>query len=209
MARNYGATTITNADDRALTQSTYLAPSDQGGHEERIDRRPQGKVVRFVDKAGHIVSLQMFSPGDPARLATEQKMLAAYHAKGFIEHAKCPLKHGTFYKSPIGEKDLKKMPAELQSACGSDPKPWARRNGDLYAVESCPHVEWLIEHRRAQDQDARLKRNAFETDQKKAKEREDKLKALQLAKLEAELGGEIDEQPSERKPRKPKAPVVE
>lgn len=209
MARNYGATTITNADDLSLTKSHYLAPSEQGGHEERLHVRPQGKSVQFVDKAGHIVSLQMFSPGDPSRLATEQKMLAAYHAKGFIEHAKCPIKHGTFYKSPIGEKDLKKLPAELQSPCAVDPKPFARRNGDLYAVESCPHIEWLIAQRRAQDQDARLKRNAFEADQKKKRDQEEELKSLQLKELRAKFGDEIDEQPGERKARKPKPPVTE
>ena len=66
MSKNWGKTPITNADKRAATQTRYLVEVEDG-HEERIDRRPLGKVERFVDKAGHVIAVQLYSDGDPRR----------------------------------------------------------------------------------------------------------------------------------------------
>src|SRR5690348_8303501 len=172
MGKNWGRTPVTNADKRAATQTKYLVEAD-GGTEERIDRRPLGKVERFVDAAGNIVSLQLYADGDAQRAQTEIRMRAQYHKKGLVEFSKCPVKHGTRNSSTVTEKDFRKMPSALASECRHDPKVMERRDGDLYAKTACPHIEWLIEQRRAAAAEAYAKRNAHVAEAaRKAKEKE-------------------------------------
>lgn len=199
MSKIWGQTPITNADKRAQTQTKYLAPSEHGGFEERIDRRPLGKVERFVDAAGHVVSLQIHGDGDPKRLETEQRNRMSFYAKGHIEHSKCPLRHGGNHKSPIHEKDFSKMPASLQAPCPSDPKVMERRDGDLYAKTGCPHIEWLITHRKAQAADALLKRNSHLAEAKAKEERRVQLEALQKELLEKQIAEMQSKHPVSKK----------
>jgi hypothetical protein len=161
-----------------------------------------GKVERFVDKEGHVVSLAIHSDGDTKRLETEQRLRAAYHRKGFVEYAKCPLKHGTRTTSEIARKDFAKMPESLAGECKYDPKVMDRVGadaragvkGDLCARESCQHIEWLIKHRVAEAQSAYAKRNAHVAALAK-KEAE----AQEFQKAQVEL---VKEQLAERKARK-------
>lgn len=163
MGKNWGRTPVTNADKRAATQTKYLVEID-GGTEERIDRRPLGKVERFVDPDGGVVSLQIYADGDPKRHESEIRRRAELHRKGFIEFAKCPIKHGTRNSSPIASKDFAKLEkgknAPPVGECKTDPKVMQRKDGDLYAGCSCPHIEALIVYRREKAADAYAKRNA-------------------------------------------------
>lgn len=195
MSKNWGKTPITNADKRHTTQMKYLVETDDGT-EERIDRRPLGKVERFVDPAGNVMSLQIFSDGDPKRADTENRLRVQYHKKGFVEFSKCPLKHGTRYSSDVARKDFAKMPKDLEGECRNDPKVMERKDGDLYAGCSCQHIEWLIKFRKAQAADAYAKRNAHVAAAEKAKREEAELKAAQLEMARDQL--------AERKSRKPK-----
>jgi len=218
MSKNWGKTPVTNADNRVgQTQVTYLAPSfgpngESIGYEERIDRRPLGKAERFVDPQGNIVNLQMYTPGDPHRAQTEISKRAALHKKGFIEFAKCPLKHGT---KQHAAREFSKMPAEYvvnkgletersleipATECDRDPRVMSRRDGDLYAETACPHMEWLISYRRDQQTDAVAKRSAHTVEAKRREQEERDLKRAQ-----AEL---LKEQLAERRARKPKSKEV-
>lgn len=186
MSKTWGQTPITNADMRGKTQTKYYVETADGT-EERIDRRPMGRVERFVDKAGNVCNLQIYADGDPNRHQSEIRMRAQYHEKGHVEFAKCPLKHGTRHSSPAATKDFKEMPEHLQSECRHDPKVMERRDGDLYAREACPHIEWLIDFRKKQAEAEYAKRNAHIIAAKLAEERERQLKEKQLRVLEAQV----------------------
>src|SRR5512139_2324631 len=186
MAKNWGRTPVTNADKRGATQMRYLVEVD-GGTEERIDRRPLGKVERFVDPDGGVVSLQLYSDGDPRRHESEIRRRSDLHRKGFVEFAKCPLKHGTRNSSPIATKDFSKLPESMSLECKHDPKVMTRRDGDLYAGESCPHIEWLIGERRKKAADAYAKRNALAVAKERAEQERREIEVLDLAKRRREL----------------------
>ena|ERR1044072_1889188 len=217
MSKNWGKTPVTNADNRiGQTQVTYLAPNAEGlGYEERIDRRPLGKVERFVDPQGNVCNEQLYTAGDPHRAQTEISKRNQLHRKGFVEHAKCPLKHGTRHSSPQSTKEFAQMPTSCvlekgkpterhldipTSECKHDPKVMTRKDGDLYAGTACPHIEWLIEYRRQQQADAVAKRSAHTVEAKRREQEERELKAAQI-----EL---VKEQLAERKARKPKTKEV-
>lgn len=195
MARNWGRTPVTNADKRAHTETKYMVAVN-GETEERIDRRPLGKVERFVDPDGGVVSLQLYGDGDARRHESEIRRRAELHRKGFVEHAKCPIKHGTRNSSTIATKDFAKMPTALAAECKHDKKAMERRDGDLYAVDACPHIEWLIAARRAKATESYRKRN--EINVKRAEQAEAR-EAAQLEQAKA-LTALLDER-SARKPR--------
>ncbi len=159
MSKNWGRTPVSNADDRRLTQMTYLVGSGESS-EERIDRRPMGKVERFVDPDGNVTSLQMFGRGDAKRLETEQRNRAAFHRKGFVEHSKCPIRTGTRHASEKTARDFAKMPANLAGECKHEIRPMKKLDGVLYAEQGCPHIEWLIDYRKKESAKAYKKRNA-------------------------------------------------
>lgn len=186
MSKNWGRTPVTNADKRSATMSRYLVEVD-GGTEERIDRRPLGRVERFVDPDGGVVSLQLYSDGDPQRHASEIRRRAELHRKGFVEYAKCPIKHGTRNSSPIATKDFAKLPQSLATECRHDPKVMERRDGDLYAGRSCPHIEWLVSERRKKAADAYKKRNAIAVAKEQALAERREIEMLDLAKRRREL----------------------
>lgn len=180
MSKNWGRTPVSNADKRSATQLKYLVEVD-GGTEERIDRRPMGKVERFVDPDGGVMSLQLYSDGDPRRHESEIRRRSELHRKGFVEFAKCPLKHGTRNSSKIATKDFAKMTeAHLVGECRHDPKVMERKDGDLYARGSCPHIEWLIAFRRKKAADAYQKRNSLQVAKDKREAEKRDLEALQL-----------------------------
>lgn len=200
MGKNWGRRTITNADKLHLTQTRYMAPDANGVVEERIDRRPQGKVERFVDREGNIVSPQIYADGDSKRHETEIRKRHELHKKGFVEYAKCPLKHGTRHSSPQSTKDFAKaLSADMQMECKHDVKPMSRKDGELHAGKACPHIEALIAYRRKQAADAYEKRNAQRTAQEKREQEKAELAVKQTLAIEALL--------AERTERKPKVKV--
>jgi hypothetical protein len=198
MAKSWGRRTITNADKRHLTQTKYMAPDEHGVLEERIDRRPMGKVEKFVDNEGGVVSLQIYADGDAKRHETEIRRRAELHRKGFVEHAKCPLKHGTRHSSPAAAKDFAKaLTADLQTECKHDIKAMSRVDGDLVAGKACPHIEALIAYRRKVAKEAFEKRNAQRAAAEKREAEKAQLAEKQTMAIEALL--------AERAERKPKS----
>lgn len=186
MSKTWGQTPITNADLRGKTQTKYFVQTADGT-EERIDRRPMGKVERFVDKAGNVCNLQIYADGDPNRHQSEIRMRAQYHEKGHVEFSKCPLKHGTRHSGTQTTKDFKNLPESLAAECKHDPRVMERVDGDLFARKACPHIEWLIDFRKKQAADEYAKRNAHVVAASKAIEREQQLKEKQLKVLEAQI----------------------
>lgn len=189
---NFGRRPITDAG-KGQPKLTYMFKD-----EERLDRRPQGRVERFVDPDGGVMSLQLASDGDPVRKQTEDKMRMSYRRKGFVEHAKCPLRHGHHLFAGVIAKDFSKMPDDLKNrACDSDPKVMKKVGHDLYAQNACPHIEWLIQSRKEYKASQDAKRNESRiADEKRKKEAAE----LQAAQLEM-----VKEQIEERRARKPKA----
>lgn len=179
MAKNWGRTPVTNADKLRLAQTKYIVETSDGP-EERIDRRPQGKVERFVDKVGNVCSLQMHGDGDSQRHTTMVRARAQYHAKGFVEFSKCPLKHGTRHANPETSREFAKMPAELQTECKQDPQVMERKDGELYARSGCKHVEWLIQHRIEKEAAQAKKRNSARIAQENRAKEKAELEAIQL-----------------------------
>lgn len=179
MAKNWGRTPVSNADKLRAAQTKYFVTTDDGP-EERIDRRPQGKVERFVDKAGNVCSLQLYADGDSQRHASAVRMRAQYHAKGFVEFSKCPIKHGTRHANPETGREFAKMPAEMQGECKTDPKTMERIDGELHAKSGCHHIEWLIKHRIEKEAAQAKKRNAARIAQEKRAAEKAELETIQL-----------------------------
>lgn len=179
---NFGRKTITQAD-KPRPDITYFFNG-----EERIDRRPQGRrVERFVDPVGNVVSLQLAGDGDPAPVATADRVRMEKRRDGFIEHAKCPLRHGTHMAAGQTQKDfvaMFKANPGLAEPCAGDKKTMERRDGDLYAVTACPHVEALIAYRVKKEADQNAKRNAARIKQEERDEakRRVEMELLELAK---------------------------
>jgi hypothetical protein len=170
---NFGRRPITDAG-KPKPYITYLY-----NDEERIDRRPLGRVERFVDLVGNIVSLQLAGDGDPQRQITADKLRMQYRRDGLIEHAKCPVRHGTLLFAGAIAKDFAAMPDDLKNAaCDNDPRTLVKRGHDLHATEACPHIEWLIQERRAKELKQAKKRNADRLKQ------EERIEARQRAEME-------------------------
>ncbi len=124
----------------------------------RAEKWPSGKIERFVDLQGNVVTRQLVAPGIPP---TEDRINAARaHAhleknadgsvQGSIEHGRCPLKHGVRFLTPTIEAEFSELPDELQRPC-SEESPTVTRGkaGVLDNHDGCPHIEWLIKSRRA------------------------------------------------------------
>lgn len=196
---NFGRRPITDAT-KPRPQSTYYYDG-----EERLDRRPQGKhVERFVDPAGNVVSLQLAGDGDPQRAMTVDRVRMEKRRDGFVEHAKCPLRHGTHVAAGVTGKDfadlLKSKPA-LATPCGADKKTMERRDGDLHAVESCPHIEALIDFRVTRERIQNEKRNAARLLDEKRNAEKRELESIQLEMAKEQ----IEERKAQRKTRTTKA----
>jgi hypothetical protein len=168
--------------------------------EQRLDRRPYGKIERFVDPVGNVITVQMAQAGDPSPKAAAERKRLLLHAEGWVEHTKCPFRHG-HHNSVTGlQREFNKMPRSLVGECNGDPAPMAVVDGEKHAQKACQHIEWLIVDRRAREAVQSKKRNA-------AMYAEEKRKADAAALAEAQLEM-VKEQIEERKARKakPKAP---
>lgn len=188
---NFGKRPINNAGH---AQKVRQAVAFYHGGELRLDRRPYGKIERFVDPVGNVITLQMATPGDAKARDTELRLRAEKHADGWVEHAKCPLRHGTRNVTVALQREFAKMPKDIGPECTTDPKVMERVNGDLHALNGCPHIEWLIASRRATEAAAAAKRN-----EKRAKDEKRAAEAAELQAMQLEI---VKEQVEERKARK-------
>jgi hypothetical protein len=142
---------------------------------------PAGTVERFVNLQGTVVQTVLVPPGVPPSTESLAQARAVMHAKkttdgdvvGFIEHGKCPLKTGIADLHETIADECEQMRNAIGPACKEHPvtvqitrdRPVkAGKSGKISKVEyfdSCPHVQWLIEHRRKIHRtkvDARMKR---------------------------------------------------
>lgn len=164
--------------------------------ERRAEKWPSGRVDRFVDLHGNVVFRQLVAPGVPP---TEERINAARnraHAdstiihgdliQGFIEHGKCPLKHGVRYLTPALEAEFSAMPESLQRPC-SDEKPTATRGakGSIELHDGCCHIDWLIKSRRDRALNERLMKRKLQIDHQ--------AEQLKLAKQQIDATNKVNE----------------
>lgn len=155
--------------------------------ERRIDRRPYGKIERFVDSVGNVCTIQLSTPGDPQAAQTAMRKRAELHRDGWIEHAKCPLRHGHDNITPAVSREFAAMPANLRTRCERDPKVMDRVNGELQALESCQHIEWLITDRVRREAEQNAARNTQRVAEEKRKSEAEALQAAQLEMVKEQL----------------------
>lgn len=187
MGKNYGRNPATQVDKRIQqTQSSFMVEGDDGP-ETRLERRPQGRVERFIDKDGNVHALSLYADGDQRKAETERRNRGNWHAKGFIELGQCPILSGTQQHA----REFEKMPASLREPCKGHPRLFDKRGRDYFAGEGCPHAQWLIGYRK----DARAKKFAIDNAHVAAAARARQEEA-ELQKLQAEL---LREQIKERK----------
>jgi hypothetical protein len=190
---NFGKRPINDANEAAKVRASV--PFVFNG-EQRLDRRPYGHIERFIDPVGNVITLQLATPGDPMAAQTAARVRMEKRNDGWVEHAKCPLRHGIHNSTPALAREFEKRPAALRDQCVADPKVMKRENGELHALESCPHVEWLIADRIKREAKANAGRN-----KQRAEEEKRKLEAAELQAAQLEM---VKEQLEERKARKSK-----
>ena len=187
MGKNYSKNPATDASKvRTQTQVRYFVEGPDG-LEERIDRRPMGKVERFVDREGNVVQSPMFVEGDQHKTETERRNRANLHAKGFVELAQCPISSGAQKYAH----EFLKMPEHLREQCRTAPRLFEKRGRDVFAHNGCAHVQWLQEYRREEAAKAYALRNAHVAAAAESRAREERIRALQLKKLEEEVKAEF------------------
>jgi hypothetical protein len=176
----------------------------------RGEKIPRGVVERFVDLQGNVVTCSLVGPGIPATPDAIARERANLHARkngdgtviGYVEHGKCPLRHGTRHRNPVLEDEFTKMPAELQKPCDGDPAGSTRQRDAAGTVvvhgDACPHIEWLISERRATALARQRNRgiSALELEQRKVELLEAQTKAAQ------ETQAKLVEALTTRQPRK-------
>ena len=156
---------------------------------ERIDRRPQGKCERFVDPAGNVMTVQLAGDGDPNPAEGIRRRRAELHKKGFVEHAKCPLRHGHNLIPGKTTKDFLRIPDQLKAPCDGDPARMLVKDkfGDIQAQKACPHIEWLIARRIEVEKEELAKRNEHRVAQEKREQQKRELEQWQFEKAKAEM----------------------
>ncbi len=161
--------------------------------DRRSERWPSGAVERFVDLQGNVVMVQLVPPGIPATDDAKARTRTALHSRqngdrsiqGFVEHDKCPLKHGARYRNPMIEEEFAAMPEHLQRPCGDDPQVAKRTKKGLEYSDGCPHVLWLMESRRMTEDVRRESRRARNVDHA--------AEQLSVAKAQAEHTRSVNE----------------
>jgi hypothetical protein len=140
--------------------------------ERRSERWPSGAVERFVDLQGDVVTVQMVPPGIPATDEALARRRSAMHGKsngdrsvqGFVEHDKCPLRHGARHRTPMIEEEFTALPESLQRPCTADPTVATRTRKGIEYGDACPHILWLMESRRKAAEIRRDSRRARNVD---------------------------------------------
>ncbi len=161
--------------------------------ERRSERWPSGVIERFVDLQGDVVTVQMVPPGIPATEELIARQRSSLHGKrngdrsvqGFVEHDKCPLRHGARHRSPMLEEEFTALPDDLQRPCTSDPTVATRTRKGLEYGDACPHILWLMESRRAAE--------AIRRDSRRARNVDPAAEALKVAKDQAAATQAVNE----------------
>lgn len=147
--------------DPAKPKTTFYSGKHRkdpnGPPERRQLLYPSGTVERFVNLHGTVVQVQLVpsgTPPTPEAIATARARMHRHktedgETQGFIEHGRCPLRHGTRELSDVVREEFAKMPANIQAPCSEDPVTWRRTPKGIEYFDSCPHVQWLIKERKA------------------------------------------------------------
>lgn len=192
--------------------------------ERRRQLWPAGTVERFVNLQGSVVQCVLVPPGVPASkeaMATARAKLHAHKTTdgdvvGFIEHNKCPLKTGVAdLDDTIGD-EMERARAACGPACREHPKTVEVTRGEptkkgkpgkivkIEYFDSCPHVQWLIQERRAINKAkvaARMKRQKTVQEIEAAKLEAVEQQARDTRALLEKVVDKIDSAPSrQRKP---------
>lgn len=118
---------------------------------------PSGTVERFVNLHGTVVQVQLVASGvppTPEAIATARSRLHKHktedgETQGFIEHGRCPLRHGTRELSDVIREEFASLGPDLQTPCKEDPVTWRKTAKGIEYFDSCPHVQALIKERKA------------------------------------------------------------
>lgn len=151
--------------------------------ERRRQLWPAGTVERFVNLQGSVIQAVLVPPGVPPSKESLAQARAKLHAHkttdgdvvGFVEHGKCPLKTGIADLDPVLADEMEMCRSEIGPACKEHPvtvqvtrgTPTKKNpKGAITKIEyfdGCPHVQWVIGHRREVHKakvEARMKRQA-------------------------------------------------
>lgn len=189
ISKSYGYDVGKGGDPSKPRMSTYKG-------ERRPEKAPRGVWERFVDLQGNVVGVQLVPPGVPPTQEAISRARAAHHAmknqdgtvQGYVEHAKCPLRHGARHRNEIIESEFAEMPQELQAPCPGDPAPStvSRGPGGQRIVnhgDGCEHIEWLIASRQHRERDRLKSRN------------ESRMSAMDIERKKLELAqSQVEEQ---------------
>lgn len=170
-----------NDASKPRPQLAYLV-----GGEQRIERRPSGKVEQFVDLQGNVVNLQLVSLGD-SNPGVAEKNRARYRKDGFVEYAQCPLRSGARFDSPAIEKDFEEMPNSIAHACANHPKVFEKTATGIEPRPPCAHIQWLLESRRTKEKLAYATRNAQRIAKENQEAEQNELRSVQLEMAKEEL----------------------
>jgi len=118
---------------------------------------PAGTVERFVNLQGTVVQSVLVAPGVPKSkegLAQARAKLYAYKTTdgdvvGFIEHGKCPLKTGVADRDPVLAEEMERVRDVCGPACKEHPVTMKKTSKGVEYFDSCPHIQYVIEQRRA------------------------------------------------------------
>lgn len=130
--------------------------------ERRAEKWPSGVSERFVDLQGNVITRQLISPGLAATADAVNRERTRLHmaknsdgtVQGFLEHGKCPIRHGFRHLTPLLEEEFAELPADLQRPCAHDPATVSKgARGVREYHDGCAHIEWLITSRRKREAD--------------------------------------------------------
>ncbi len=159
----------------------------------RSERWPSGAIERFVDLQGNVVMVQLVPPGVPVTDEAKARARSSLHNRqngdrsiqGFVEHDKCPLRHGARHRTAMLEEEFASLPEALQRPCVEDPQVAKRTSKGIEYGDACPHTLWLMESRRASEDVRRESRRARNVDHA--------AEQLQVAKDQAEHTRSVNE----------------
>ena len=118
------------------------------------EKVPQGQAERWIDPAGNVVWIQARLRGDPSGDAQIEQRRQARRLDGWLEHHLCPVRSGAIFVSGLLG-DRLSMPQELLAAPCPE-HPVTQRGTEI--LDSCPHTEHIIAHRRQRHETARIAR---------------------------------------------------
>jgi hypothetical protein len=197
----YGKRPLNNALEYPIRNGNGIGFDVRFKGERRTEKKPFGRLARYVDPNGHVMILQTSTPGhavgEHQRDANEKAMRVAKVLAGWVPHGECPLLHDTQRATKDLAEEFASMPEDLRVPCEHDPKTYERIAGQMHAQESCPHVEWLIlDRRRRQEEElARMYPDRAALQRLEAERRE--LHSAQVEVTRAQLA-EVRESKSKR-----------